>query len=403
MRFHYIASQPSGKIIEDEFDAAGPAEVLEYLAGQGLRPVSIKAVKGLSEVEKGFIFNKGININDKVFLTKYLSLMLKVGTNLFSAINILIADLDKPSMKALLIEIRSTLEKGKPFYSVFLKYPKYFSAVFVNLIKAGETSGNLDTVFEDLSVSLEKEQDLHRKVRAALTYPIILLGASLGLLLLLVTFAIPRLAKIFSTFQTKPPLFSRIVMSTGLFINDYIFVILFLLAAFSVGGWLFFGKTLAGKKIAYQFYTKLPVIKNVLKRTSLQRFAVTLSSLLKAGLPILDALEITAQTVGSEPMKQALIRISREGVSKGLTLGEAFRREPIFPKIVVNLIAISEKAGHIENILGVLGDFYTGEVEAAVKTMISFLEPIMLLGIGLVIGAIAIAVIVPIYQMVGQF
>jgi len=192
-------------------------------------------------------------------------------------------------------------------------------------------------------------------------------------------------------------------MSTGLFINDYIFVILFLLAAFSVGGWLFFGKTLAGKKIAYQFYTKLPVIKNVLKRTSLQRFAVTLSSLLKAGLPILDALEITAQTVGSEPMKQALIRISREGVSKGLTLGEAFRREPIFPKIVVNLIAISEKAGHIENILGVLGDFYTGEVEAAVKTMVSFLEPIMLLGIGLVIGAIAIAVIVPIYQMVGQF
>ena len=403
MRFYYIASQPSGKIIEDEFDAAGPAEILEYLAGQGLRPVSIKAVKGLSEVEKGFIFNKGININDKVFLTKYLSLMLKVGTNLFSAINILIADLDKPSMKALLIEIRSTLEKGKPFYSVFLKYPKYFSAVFVNLIKAGETSGNLDTVFEDLSVSLEKEQDLRRKVRAALTYPIILLGASLGLLLLLVTFAIPRLAKIFSTFQTKPPLFSRIVMSTGLFINDYIFVILFLLAAFSVGGWLFFGKTLAGKKIAYQFYTKLPVIKNVLKRTSLQRFAVTLSSLLKAGLPILDALEITAQTVGSEPMKQALIRISREGVSKGLTLGEAFRREPIFPKIVVNLIAISEKAGHIENILGVLGDFYTGEVEAAVKTMVSFLEPIMLLGIGLVIGAIAIAVIVPIYQMVGQF
>jgi len=403
MRFHYIASQPSGKIIEDEFDAAGPAEILEYLAGQGLRPVSIKAVKGLSEVGKGFIFNKGININDKVFLTKYLSLMLKVGTNLFAAINILIADLDKPSMKALLIEIRSTLEKGKPFYSVFLKYPKYFSAVFVNLIKAGETSGNLDTVFQDLSVSLEKEQDLRRKVRAALIYPIILLGASFGLLLLLVTFAIPRLAKIFSTFSAKPPLFSQIVISVGLFINDYVFVLLFLLAAFGIGGWLFFGKTLAGRKIAYQFYTKLPVIKNVLKQTSLQRFAATLSSLLKAGLPILDALEITAQTVGSEPMKEALIRVSREGVSKGLTLGEAFRRESVFPKIVVNLIAISEKAGHIENILGVLADFYTGEVEAVVKIMVSFLEPIMLLAIGLVIGTIAIAVIVPIYQMVGQF
>lgn len=403
MRFHYIASQANGKIVESEFDAAGPAEILEYLAGQGLRPVSIKAVKGLNEAGKSFIFNKGININDKVFLTKYLSLMLKVGTNLFAAINILIADMDKPSMKALLIEIRSTLEKGKPFYSVFLKYPKYFSAVFVNLIKAGETSGNLDTVFQDLSTSLEKEQDLRRKVRAALIYPIILLGASFGLLLLLVTFAIPRLAKIFSTFSAKPPLFSRIVISTGLFINDYVFVILFLIAALGIGGWLFFGRTITGKKIAYQFYTKLPVIKNVLKQTSLQRFAATLSSLLKAGLPILDAIEITAQTVGSEPMKEALIRVSREGVSKGLTLGEAFRREPIFPKIVVNLIAISEKAGHIENILGILADFYSGEVEASVKSMVGFLEPIMLLAIGLVIGTIAIAVIVPIYQMVGQF
>lgn len=403
MRFHYIASQASGKIIEDEVDAVGPAEVLEYLSEQGLRPVSIKAVKGLDEAGKSFIFNKGININDKVFLTKYLSLMLKVGTNLFAAINILIADLDKPSMKALLIEIRSTLEKGKPFFSVFLKYPKYFSAVFVNLIKAGEASGNLDTVFQDLSTSLEKEQDLRRKVKAALIYPVILLCASFGLLLLLVTFAIPRLAKIFSTFSAEPPIFSRIVISAGLFINDYVFVILFLIAAFGIGGWIFFGRTITGKKVAYQFYIKLPVIKNVLKQTALQRFAATLASLLKAGLPILDAIEITAQTVGSEPMKEALIRISREGVSKGLTLGEAFRREPIFPKIVVNLIAISEKAGHIENILGILGDFYTGEVEASVKSMVGFLEPIMLLGIGLVIGTIAVAVIVPIYQMVGQF
>lgn len=403
MRFHYIASQPDGKVIEDEFDAVGSAEILEYLAGQGLRPVSIKAVKDLEETGKNFVFDKGININDKVFLTKYLSLMLKVGTNLFAAINILIADLDKPSMKALLIEIRSALEKGKPFFSVFLKYPKYFSGVFVNLIKAGETSGNLDVVFQDLSVSLEKEQDLRRKVRAALIYPIILLGMSTGLLLLLVVFAIPRLAKIFSTFSAQPPLFSRIVISVGLFINDYIFIILFFVVALGIGGWIFFGKTITGKKVAYQFYSRLPVVSNVLKQSALQRFASTLSSLLKAGLPILDAMEITAQTVGSEPMKEALIRISREGVSKGLTLGEAFRREPIFPKIVVNLIAISEKSGHIENILGILGDFYTGEVEAAVKSMVGFLEPIMLLGIGLVIGTIAIAVIVPIYQMVGQF
>jgi len=402
MRFHYIASQSNGKIVEDDFEAAGPAEILEYLASQGLRPVSIKTLKGFNEVSRGFIFSRGINITDKVFLTKYLSLMLKVGTNLFNAINILIADLDKPSMKTLLMEIRASLEKGKPFYTTFLKYPKYFSVVFVNLIKAGEASGNLDKVFEDLSGSLEKEQDLRRKVKSALVYPVILLGASFTLLIVLVTFAVPRLAKIFESFNTEPPLFSRIVIGAGLFINDNLIVLSLLLIIVAFGSWYTFAKTLVGRKIAYQFALKLPVIKTVLRETAIQRFAATLSSLLKAGLPILDALEITAQTVGSEQMKEALIRVSREGVSKGLTLGDAFRKEPVFPKIVVNLIAISEKAGHIEDILAVLADFYSGEVEASVKSLVSFLEPILLLGIGLVIGSVAVAVIVPIYQMIGQ-
>jgi len=152
----------------------------------------------------------------------------------------------------------------------------------------------------------------------------------------------------------------------------------------------------------YRFAMKLPVIKNVLKQMALQRFASTLSSLLMAGLSILDSLEITAQTVGFEDLKNSLMRVSREGIAKGLTIGEAFRRETIFPRVVVNLMAISEKAGHIENILLALADFYEGEIETAVKTMVSFLEPVMLMAIGIIIGTIAVSIIVPIYQLVGQ-
>jgi len=404
MRFHYIASQPTGKVIEGDFEASGPAEVLEYLANQGLRPISIKVVRGVEEVGRGlFIFRKRITVADKVFLTKYLSLMLKVGTDLLKAIDILIVDLDKPEMKALLIEIRGALEKGRPFYSTFLKYPKYFSPVFVNLIKAGETSGNLEKVFEDLTVSLEKEQDLRRKIKSALTYPIILLIASFSVLILLVSFAVPKIATVFASASVKPPLFSRMVISTGLFISDYIWFFLIFLGILIVSLWYLFAKTASGKRILYQFALKLPVIKTVLKQIALQRFAATLSSLLRAGLPILDSLEITAQTVGFGELKDSLMRISREGVAKGLTIGEAFRREAVFPRVVVNLMAISEKAGHIEDILSTLANFYGGEIEAAIKTMVSFLEPALLVGIGIIIGTIAISIIVPIYQLVGQF
>lgn len=404
MRFHYIASQPTGKVIEGDFEASGPAEVLEYLANQGLRPISIKVVKGVEEVGRGlFIFRKGITVADKVFLTKYLSLMLKVGTDLLKAIDILIADLDNPTMKALLMEIRGNLEKGQPFYSTFLKYPKYFSPVFVNLIKAGETSGNLEQVFEDLNVSLEKDQDLRRKIKSALTYPIILLIASFSLLILLVSFAVPRIATVFASANVRPPLFSRIVLSAGLFISDYIWFFLIFLGILIVSLWYLFTKSASGKRILYQFALKLPVIKTVLKQIALQRFAATLSSLLKAGLPILDSLEITSQTVGFGELKDSLMRISREGVAKGLTIGEAFRREAVFPRVVVNLMAISEKAGHIEDILSTLSDFYGGEIETAIKTLVSFLEPALLVGVGIIIGIIAISIIVPIYQLVGQF
>ncbi|MCL5004682.1 MAG: type II secretion system F family protein [Patescibacteria group bacterium] len=176
------------------------------------------------------------------------------------------------------------------------------------------------------------------------------------------------------------------------------------LAVILIGGiWFFMLKSVAGKKIFSRFIVRTPLIGGVLKKIALQRFASTFSALLSSGLPILDSLEITADAVGNEELKASLRRIAREGISKGLTIGEAFRKEPVFPRVVVNLMAISEKAGHIENILATLADFYTSEIESSIKSLVSFLEPILLLVIGLVIGTIALAIIVPIYQLVGQF
>jgi len=405
MIFHFVAAKNDGRVVEGDLDASSTNDVLEYLAKEGLRPISLKTVSELTLTKKRNLFRQSssITVEDKIFLTKYLAVMLKVGTDILRAVDVLKEDFDKPAVKALLTEIKSTLEKGQPFYTVFAKYPRYFSPVFVNLVKAGEASGNLDQVFEDLSKSLEREADLRRQVRSSLTYPVLLLVGSLGVLILLTTFALPRVAKIFENSDIKPPTFSRIVFAIGLFLGRNIIFVLFGLAALVIFCWYFFTRTETGKAFMQRLITKIPVVKTVVKNIALQSFCTTLSSLLKAGLPIIDALEITAQAVDYQEIKNSLLRISREGISKGLTIGDAFRRESVFPRMVVNLVAISEETGHIEDVLATLADFYEADIQASIKILVSFLEPLMLVFIGGIIGLIAVSILVPVYQLTTSF
>lgn len=402
MRFKFIAYDQQGKLTEGTLEAESTVEALTQIARRGLRPVSLKKLREVKKLGLGF-FGQSINIVDKIFLTKYLALMLRVGTDLFKAIDILIEDFDKPIVKAFLLEVRSTLEKGQPFYKAFERYPKYFSPVFVNMVKSGEASGTLEQVFADLSVSLEKEQDLRNRIRSALFYPVVLFALALAILTFLVTFALPRIAGIFTSAGIKPPIFSRIVFSVGLFLGDYIVVFLGGIVGLAVGLYFFFNKTVLGQKIFAWILATLPVIKNVVYKITLQRFAATLGSLVKAALPIVDSLKITANTLRLEKIRTALIRIADQGVASGLTIGEAFRKETAFPAVVTNLIAISEKAGHLDDILKTLSEFYESEIQASIKTLVSFLEPMLLVVIGLIIGVIALSIIVPIYQLIGQF
>ena len=407
MRYHNSAAFASAKTTQGNIHAATPDQVLEWMTTQGYKPISIKAVSEgtsiiggkLVSLSKGF-FNKGITLTDKVFVTKYLSLMLKVGTDLFRAIDILIADFEKPAVKLFLTEIRDNLSQGKPFYLAFSRYPQYFSQVEINLIKAGERSGNLEKVFEDLSLTLEKNQELQNKVKSALIYPIILVSIASIVMLMMIVFVIPKISGVFSQSSQKPPLFSRIVFAIGGFSNDYKFIIFPLFFGGAGFATYFFTRNPVGKAMLSRWVSHAPILKNIVQHLAIQRFASTLSSLLRAGIPILEALEITAEAVGSDELHDILVRVSKEGVAKGVTIGDAFRKEAYFPKVVTNLIAISEKAGHMEDILETLANFYASEVDASVKIFIAFLEPVLLLALGSIVGLIAIAVIIPIYQLV---
>jgi len=401
MLYHYVASDKNGKLIEGDLDADNLAQVLRHLASKELRPISAKPIKSTGGV-RHIIFGS-INLTDKVFLTKYLALMLKVGTDLLSAINILINDFDKPAMRNFLLEVRDNLSRGQPFYQAFERYPGIFSTVFVNLVKAAESSGNLQQTFDDLSLSLQHEAELKNRIRSAILYPIILLFVSITIVAFLIVFALPRIAGVFADSGISPPTFSRIVFGVGLFLGKHIFLIMTLLAAVVGFSGYFFWKNAVGRHMRDEIIKRLPIIQKIYRDIAVQRFASTFSALLRAGIPIVSATKLTAQVVGVQEFKEALTRIADQGLSKGLTVGESFRREKVFPNVVTNLVAISEKAGHIEDVLDTLGTFYESSIDANVRGLVSFLEPFLLLLMGGLVAVIALAMIIPIYQLTTQF
>lgn len=401
MLYHYSAADKNGKIVQEEIEAENLNQVLNILSQKDLKPISVKPIKtgGLNFLN----FFDGINLTDKLFLTKYLSLMLKVGTDLLSAVNILISDFDKPAMKNFLLEVRENLSRGRPFYQAFANHPKTFSLVFVNLVKASEVSGNLQQTFEDLSASIQKDAELKNKIRSALVYPIILSVMAILIIGFLVTFALPKIAIAFSQSGIKPPLFSRIVFGIGLFMGDHLGIIsisLLIVVCLSI---YFFWINLVGRRIANRMLERMPIIGKIYSDMAIKVFASTLSSLMKAGLPIVQSVNITAEVVGAERFKVSLKRIAEEGLTKGLTIGESFRRESVFPSVVTNLVAISEKAGHLDEVLKTLSEFYEANVEAEIKSLVSLLEPLLLLIMGLMVGLIAVAIIVPVYQLTSNF
>lgn len=398
MKFSYIASKPDGKTVRGTVEAPSQAAVLSFLGQRELRPVSV-----LPATAGGGLFRRSINATDIIFLTKYLALMLRAGTDLFRALDILIADFEKPAMKALLMEIRESLERGQPFYTTFARYPKQFELVFVNLVKAGELSGNLESVFENLSVMLVKKEDLRRRIVSALTYPAILFVASMGIVTFLVTFALPRIADVFKSGGFTPPGFVAWVFIFAEFVSNNILPLGIMGLLSAVFLWVFFFRTVLGRAYLFALLRHVPVVRGVLQRIAIQRFASTLSSLLRAGLPIIDSLELTATAVGDYAFETALQHIAREGIARGLTLGDAFRREAAFPLVITTLIGVSEKAGHLDEVLATLGSFYDSEIDASIKNMVTLIEPLMLIILGGIVGLIALSVIIPIYQLIGQF
>jgi type II secretory pathway component PulF len=208
---------------------------------------------------------------------------------------------------------------------------------------------------------------------------------------------------VFADTSIQPPLFSRVVFMAGGFIGDHVLLLAGLAVAVCVGFYLGFVRSLTGRRMLQRTLATTPIVRNIYRDLAVQRFASTLSSLMRAGLPIIESMHITAEVVGVESFRIALMRIADEGLAKGMSIADSFKREQIFPAVISNLVAISEKAGHLEEVLETIADFYAVNIQSSIRSLVTFLEPVLLLVMGFMVAVVAMAIIIPIYQLTSNF
>ena len=399
--FTYLASTKEGKITEGEMEVKDQAMVLGYLQKHDLFPLSVKEKKKERRITLNISFFDRITLLDKITLTRNIATMIHAGIGISEAVDIMREDAQKSLLKKFFTEAQQNLEKGKQLSETFAAFPNYFSDVTINLVHAGEASGNLENALMHISTQLKKEYALKKKVQSALAYPAVLLAAASGVVILLVTLVLPRVSKIFAQSKIKLPLFTRILLGASNFITTYWILLLILLLALGIMLY-FLKKSHAGTLVLYRVADRVPLLNALIKKITLTRFNSVLCSLLKSGMPIIKALEITANSIGNKMYRNIILTMTEQEIAKGISFGMALKRRPeYFPRLTTSMIVIGEKSGNLEAMLETLASFYEEEVDGILKGLVTILEPLLLLAIGVIVGALALSIIMPIYQMLG--
>lgn len=399
----YEAIDEKGVLYKTEMQAATREEALDFLIRQKLTPISVFE-KGKIERDRLVSLTEmfqTIKPLDKILLAKHMSAVLKAGLSLREALEIMVGDAENPMMKKVLITAKNNLEKGQPLSSAFAAYPKYFPEVFTGMIRAGELSGSLDKTLNQLGNQMMRDYDLIKKTKGAMIYPMILAVGSIALIMFLLTFVIPKLAGAFARSGFKLPWITQLFMDIGgVFSKSPIltFGIFFAIVFFLP----YFYRTPRGKRFFLHILWKLPLFRNMMKKVALVRFTRTLQNLLASGMNIMESLTITANSVSNEIYKDFILLVGDE-LRKGLPLTEILKKRPdLFPNLLTNMMAVGERTGTLESVLETLNSFYDEEVDRTLKNLVNLMEPTMLLVMGLVVGGLAISILIPIYQMVGN-
>ena len=344
------------------------------------------------------IFKPKVTGKDIVVFTRQLSTMIDAGLPLVQGLEILEKQQSNPTFKKALGEIRSDVESGSTLSDSMRKHPKIFDDLFNNMIEAGETGGILDTILTRLSVFMEKSMVLKKKIKGALTYPAICLAVSILILVVILVFVIPVFESMFRGFGSSLPLPTQIVVSMSNFFKAnflYMFIGFFIISMIVKKIY----NTEKGRLLMDKGMLYTPVFGPLLRKVAVSKFTRTLSTMLSAGVPILEALQVVARTAGNKVIEQAVFRVS-DSIAEGRPIAEPLEESGVFPNMVVQMINVGESVGALDSMLEKIADFYDEEVDQAVENLTAMIEPFMMVFLGGMIGGIVVAMYLPIFNIV---
>jgi len=392
-QFTYTARAVNGDLKTATLEAPNRDDVMKQLRQQRLNVVKIDEGTAVKKKRAG-----RIKMRDIVIFTRQFSTMINAGLPLVQALDILAQQSENPALKDITRQVVFDVESGNTVADALRKQPRAFSELYVNMVAAGEAGGILDTILMRLAVFMEKNDALIRKVKGAMIYPSVIMSVAVIAITVLLVFVIPTFADMFQSANIALPLPTRIVIAMSGFLKHFWWMII------GAAGATFYAvkqyyATSDGKLNIDRTLLKLPVLGDVLRKSSVSRFTRTLGTLISSGVSILDGLEITAKTAGNRVVQDAIME-SRASIAGGETIAAPLKKSQVFPPMVISMIAVGEQTGGLDEMLSKIADFYDEEVDAAVSGLLALMEPVMIVFLGIVVGGMVVAMYLPIFDMV---
>ena len=408
--FAFEAIKNDGQKVKSEVTAESKDEAIKKIQGQGLRPTRIKAQKEESKSrsvpgvekappkKKSGLFARGVSSNDIVTFTTQLSTLQDAGLPIVRSLKILEEQQKPGRFKDQLEEVSSEVEQGSTLSEAMAKYPKSFDKLYISMVKAGEAGGVLDVILRRLAGFMEKSQKLRKQVKGALIYPAAVITVAVLILVVIMLFVVPAFEKMFADIGQALPAPTQLLLSTSQAIQTYWYLIP-LIPIFLMTIMKLIARTEAGEKALDAFKLRMPVFGNIIKKSSVARFCRTLGTLIASGVPILEALRIVKDAVGNVIISNAIEDV-HGSIREGDTIADPLRSSGIFDELLVNMIDVGEETGELDKMLMKIADNYEADVDVAVEGMSSLLEPLLIVGMGLVVGFIVISLFLPLVSII---
>jgi len=392
------AHTKTGELKKGEMQAPNEETVKQRLKSQTLTPDKVK--KKPREFNIKLPGSTGITTREMVIFSKQFSTMIDAGLPLVQCIEILAGQMENPEFKKVLVDVRQTVESGKTLAESLKKHPKVFDRLYCNLVAAGEASGVLDTILSRLSSYIEKNMKIIKQVKGALVYPVLILCTAFAVTLVLLLFVIPVFQKMFTSSGNALPAPTQFVVDLSEFTQHNVIWIILGITAVIVGFKMFI-KSTKGRRLFDKFMLKAPVFGPVVQKVAVSKFTRTMGTMLSSGVNILEGLEIVAGTAGNVIIEEGLMYV-RSRIAEGKPMAQPLAEINIFPSMVVQMISVGEATGAMDTMLNKIADFYDDEVDNAISTMMSLIEPIVMAFLAVILGGLVIAMYLPVFTMAGS-